>query len=212
MRIGQVAGSTVQRGAVWNRSEWFPSLVISSLLRLKSLPDSLGPQFSEVDWVPSDVLGAVIADLVLAVPDTTRGGGAEVFNVRNPNTTSWSSLIPMIKEAAKTKSEQNIQVVSPAVWLAQLQESVESDSNDAGAGLTGPLVAKNPAVKLVDFYREGLWPRLPSDAPLQLPMVVARAVATSDTLRNIPPVRPEWMRKWVAEWMEDVDPVATESL
>ncbi|KAI0904542.1 acetyl-CoA synthetase-like protein [Ustulina deusta] len=212
LRIGQVAGSTVQRGAVWNRSEWFPSLVISSLLRLKSLPDSLGPQFSAVDWVPSDVLGAVIADLVLAVPDTTRGGGAEVFNVRNPNTTSWSSLIPMIKEAAETKSEQNIQVVSPAVWLAQLQESVESDSNDAGTGLTGPLVARNPAVKLVDFYREGLWPRLPEDAPLQLPMVVARAVATSDTLRNIPPVRPEWMRKWVAEWMEDVDPVATESL
>ncbi|KAI1154293.1 acetyl-CoA synthetase-like protein [Nemania diffusa] len=207
LRVGQVGGSTAQRGAVWNRSEWLPSLVISSLLCLKSLPDSLGPQFSEVDWVPSDLLGAVVADLVLAAADTAHGDGAEVFNVRNPNTTSWSSLVPIIQEAAKTKVNESIPVIPSATWLAQLQESGESDSNEEGAEATKSLVAKNPAVKLIDFYREGLWPSLPENTPSQAPMVVTRTVATSSTLGDTPAVSPEWMTKWVGEWLEVCRPM-----
>ncbi|KAI8950517.1 hypothetical protein F4801DRAFT_343559 [Xylaria longipes] len=212
LRIGQVAGSTAQRGAIWNRSEWLPSLVISSLLRLKCLPDGLGPWFSEVDWVPSDLLGSVVADLVLAVPDTTHGAGAGVFNVRNPKTVSWSSLLTVIQETAETKFGQKLTVVPSTAWLAKLQESAETDGNEADVVLTMSLVARNPAVKLADFYRESLWPRLPEDIPSQSPMAIVRAVAASDTLRNMPPVSPAWMSKWVEEWMEDVDSVNTKSL
>lgn len=55
-RVGQVAVAVRRPGAVWNRSEWFPSLTISSFLRLVCLPDTLGRRFSDIDWVPSDVL------------------------------------------------------------------------------------------------------------------------------------------------------------
>ncbi|KAI0450477.1 hypothetical protein F5B21DRAFT_528887 [Xylaria acuta] len=209
----RIAGSTAQRGAIWNRSEWLPSLVISSLLRLKCLPDNLGPWFSDVDWVPSDLPGFVVADLALALPDTTRGDGAAVFNVRNPNTVSWNSLLPAIQDTAETKLGHGIHIVPSSAWLAKLQESVETDSNEAGTDSDmSLLVARNPAVKLVDFYGEGLWPRLPEDIPSRPSMVVARAVAASDTLRNIPPVSPAWMSKWVEEWMEDINRFTTESM
>ncbi|KAI1126031.1 male sterility protein-domain-containing protein [Nemania abortiva] len=205
LRIRQVAGSTAQQGAVWDRSEWFPSLVISSLLRLKCLPDSLGPQFSVVDWVPSDLLGAVVADLVLAVSDTTHSSDAEVFNVRNPNTSTWSTLIRAVREATRTKLGEIIEVVPPTEWLTRLEGSLDSNSSEAGTDLTISLTAKNPAIKLVDFYREGLWPHLPENTPPQSLMVVTRGMATSNALRSMPPISPEWMMKWVGEWLEDED-------
>ncbi|KAI2642228.1 putative NRPS-like enzyme [Xylaria nigripes] len=212
LRIGQVAGSTAQRGAVWNRAEWFPSIIISSLLRLRSLPDNLGPLFSEVDWVPSDLLGAVVTDLVLTVPGTTNGNGAEVFNVRNPNIVSWTSLIPTIVQTAKTKFGQDIQVVPSTTWLTQLEESADKDGNEADINVAMAFVAKNPAMKLVDFYRGDLWPRVTDNTPLHLPMVITRAVAASNTLRNMTPIGPEWMGKWVEEWTGDVTAITTESL
>ncbi|KAI1744667.1 hypothetical protein F4680DRAFT_233212 [Xylaria scruposa] len=203
LRIGQVAGSTVQHGALWNRSEWLPSLVMSSLLRLESLPDSLGPRFSEVDWVPSDLLGAVVADLVLAVPDTSYSDHAQVFNVRNPNVVPWSSLLPVIKEVAKDDLSQATQIVPSSTWLARLQESAEHDNNEENIKLDESLIMKNPAAKLIDFYREGLWPPLPENTPLQLPMTITRAVANSATLSNTPAISPSWMRKWIQEWIND---------
>ncbi|KAI1347975.1 acetyl-CoA synthetase-like protein [Xylaria sp. FL0043] len=210
LRIGQVAGSTTAGGATWNRSEWLPSLIISSMLRLKCLPDSLGPLFSDIDWVPSDLLGEIVADLVLATPDTPKGDHAMVFNVRNPNTTSWSSLIPAIKEVAKTRFNETLQVVSPMAWLSKLLQSVESDANEAGIELTASLVARNPALKLVDFYNETLWSCSLEDR--QLPMVVTRAMASSKTLRSVPAASPQLMRKWVDEWMDDVGPSRNQML
>ncbi|KAJ3580262.1 hypothetical protein NPX13_g292 [Xylaria arbuscula] len=199
LRIGQVAGSTAREGAIWNRSEWLPSLVISSLLRLNRLPENLGPQFSEVDWVPSDLLGIVISEIVLTGANKPPSDGVEVFNVRNPKTMSWSSLIPTVAEfAEKGSDEKGIQVVPPEAWLEVLQKSAEIDGDER-------LVARNPAIKLVDFYRESLWPRLSEDVQSQLPMDVTRAVTTSNRLRNLPPVSSEWMMKWVGEWLKDVE-------
>ncbi|KAK5635634.1 hypothetical protein RRF57_011346 [Xylaria bambusicola] len=212
LRIGQVAGSTTPGGTIWNRSEWLPSLVISSLLRLNCLPDNLGPQFSDVDWVPSDLLGIVIAELVLAGAKTAHGDGAEVFNVRNPNTVSWTALIPTIEGISQERSDKEaMQVVSPEIWLEVLQKTAETDGNEAGAGLIS-LVTKNPALKLVDFYSESLWPRLSENAQTQSPMDVTRAVAASNTLRNMTPLSSEWMGKWVKEWLKDIDLVVTKPL
>ncbi|KAJ8123778.1 hypothetical protein ONZ43_g354 [Nemania bipapillata] len=180
VHVGQVGGSTTQRGAIWNMSEWLPSLVICSLLRLKRLPDSLGPY-----------------------------DGAEVFNLRNPNTVSWSSLIPIIGEADKTKVDGIIQVVPYAAWMAQLQESGDIDSNEEDTKVTRSLMVKNPAVKLINFYREGLWPQLPKNIPTQSPILVTRIMVVSNTLRNMPPVSPEWMIKWVIEWLEVADSTNT---
>ncbi|KAI1748685.1 putative NRPS-like enzyme [Xylaria castorea] len=208
LRIGQVAGSTARHGAIWNRAEWLPSLVISSARTLNCLPNSLGPHFSEVDWVPSDLLGAVVRDITLANQTSTPEAGAEVFNVRNPRTTSWDSLIPTIQEAVSTKFSRTMQVVSHTEWLARLQESERGNYSETVDASPQELAVNNPAVKLLNFYRHGLWPQELENTTPQSPMVISRAVAISATLHDMPSVSPGWMEKWIQEWIYDEEPVA----
>ncbi|KAI1329843.1 hypothetical protein F5Y16DRAFT_364823 [Xylariaceae sp. FL0255] len=196
LRVGQVGGPTAPHGAIWNPAEWLPSLVISSISVLKCLPDSLGPHFSDVDWVPSDLLGPVVTDLSLANTATSQELGAKVFNVRNPRTATWASLLPVIQETAKTVSAADITVVSSAEWLKRLDASEKANP---GHGID------NPAVKLLDFYHHGLQLGESGGASLYPPMAIDRAAATSATLRDMPAVSAEWMRKWVGEWMSAKD-------
>ncbi|KAI1763791.1 putative NRPS-like enzyme [Hypoxylon sp. FL1150] len=191
-RVGQVAGA-VRRPGMWNRSEWLPSLVISSL-HIGCLPDSLGPQFSEVDWMPSDML----ADIVVDLANRHEAGdkhGAEVFNLRNPRTVRWDALIPAIRDAAE-RLGRTLDIVSPSTWLSRLEESM-ADVSKGDADALVAAVASNPAIKLMDFYREWLW----THGAASQPMAVERSLAASPTLRDMPPVSAEWMRKWFNEWM-----------
>lgn len=208
-RVGQVAGAVRQlrpRGAemVWNRAEWFPSLVVGSL-RLGCLPSDLGAQFSEVDWLPVDVLADVVVDLALLRPrsgnSSSSGNGADVFNLRNPHTVPWETLIPAVAETAKELLSQTLQVVSPAVWLARLNESMAGATKGESSDLEDA-VKSNPAIKLLDFYRDGLWAENESKKNASSrPMAVERACAGSETLRGVSPVTGEWMRRWVEEWI-----------
>ncbi|KAI1085430.1 acetyl-CoA synthetase-like protein [Whalleya microplaca] len=195
-RLGQVAGPARQPG-IWNRAEWLPSLVASSLY-LGCLPDNLGAQFSEVDWMPSDLLAEVVVDLAAKSghPESKTSPGADVFNLRNPKTTTWVKLLPAITDAAREKQGQVPEIVSPATWLARLQESMtvatKGDKSDLAT-----VVITNPALKLLEFYRDSLWG---SDVASP-PMLVEQAVSASPTLRDMPAVGLDWMRKWVDEWM-----------
>jgi thioester reductase-like protein len=199
LRIGQIAGA-VDRGLPWNRAEWLPSLVFSSL-HLGCVPENLGPSFSDVDWVPADLLAEVVCDLALADSGAGQaaGGGAEVFHLRNPHTTPWSALLPAVVDAACEHSGGKApEIVSPVSWLARLEESVVGVSDLAS------LAVSNPAIKLLDFYRNGLWasgakPAAHVASPAILS--VERALAASSTLSDMPAVKTEWMRKWVDEWM-----------
>ncbi|KAI1445617.1 putative NRPS-like enzyme [Annulohypoxylon stygium] len=193
-RVGQVAGA-VRGPGMWNRSEWFPSLVISSL-DFGCLPDSLGPQFSEVDWLPADLLAEVVVDLAghRGSGDGGRdGSGAVVFNLRNPNTASWNLLVLAIVEAVRDRLGRDLGVISSSSWLDRLQEAAAGDSSD----LTRT-AKSNPAIKLVSFYSNDLWAGKDSESKL---MSVERALGASSTLREMPSVGVEWMRKWVNEWI-----------
>ncbi|SPQ27494.1 2d27d111-a7df-4dfd-b53e-66ee884047f0 [Thermothielavioides terrestris] len=216
LRVGQVAGSVGGRMA-WNRSEWLPSLVLSSLLHLGCLPDSLGRTAAEVDWMPADVLADVVCDLALANSsqpggnepngkdrerDVAEATGAEVFQLRNPRTTSWRALLPAVVAAARARFETAPEIVPPSVWLARLEESMagpaeaeaeaKADKDTRGLAV---VAMSNPALKLIDFYREGLSPSSRDAHPAL--MSVKQALAASPTLRDMPAVSQELMRKWV---------------
>ncbi|KAE8321898.1 hypothetical protein BDV39DRAFT_210265 [Aspergillus sergii] len=59
----QIAGP-VRSPSLWNKAEWFPSLVLSSL-HVGALPDTLAPALDRIDWVPSDLLAAILVNLAL---------------------------------------------------------------------------------------------------------------------------------------------------
>ena len=198
LRVGQVAGAiSVSRpdtkGKGWNRSEWFPSLVISSLLTLGCLPSNLGRRFSTIDWIPVDLLAEAALELAVADSNSSEGGqGAQVFNVRNPRTTGWDELLPVVRERAGYHGLAVPEVVSPSVWLGKLQESLERGS---GGDIS------NLAVKLLEFYRDGLWGENSASGDNELPMSIERALSASPALRGVPAVSAEWMGKWVDEWL-----------
>ncbi|KAI0544499.1 male sterility protein-domain-containing protein [Xylaria curta] len=198
-RVGQVAGAISHKG-VWNPAEWLPSLVMSSR-HLGCLPDNLGPRFSTVDWVPVDALADVVVDLATYHPMSNSGGdvakgsaeGTRVRNIRNPAVVSWEDVLPAIKEGIEDRG--TIEVVSAGAWLHRLEKSVEATAGDTGA------IAANPAIKLIEFYKNSLWNSAGPISSKTAPMAIEKTLDASPTLRDLPPVSTAWMRKWVDEWL-----------
>lgn len=87
----------VYNPGLWNKAKWFPSLVIS-FLHVGALPDSLGPRFSKIDWIPINLLAGILVELVfgkhqqqlqlLDVGDDVATRQAQVFHIINPNSTT----------------------------------------------------------------------------------------------------------------------------
>lgn len=207
-RVGQVAGPVNRTGGngtmIWNRAEWLPSLVISSF-HLGCLPSNLGPRFSQVDWMPSDRAAEAVADLAVAdagppsssaAPSTPGRSGAAFFNLRNPRTTTWNPLLHALQDAARRRRGRELDVVAPAVWLRRLARSGEKN-DDGGEMVSDADMARNPAIKLFAFYRDGLW----AGGPVAEPMAVERSVGASATLREMPAIQTDWMRGWLEDWL-----------
>ncbi|KAI0533112.1 male sterility protein-domain-containing protein [Xylaria digitata] len=204
-RVGQVAGAIKHKG-MWNPAEWLPSLVISSQ-NLRYLPNSLGPQFSAVDWVPVDTLADVVVDLATGLrrADEATEEGARVFNIRNPVVISWETLLPAIQEGIEAGPGGAVEVVLPEMWLTRLEKSVEAATTDDEINAAAKA---NPAMKLVEFYRNSVWNvnggPASTAATSQAPMAIEKTLDASPTLRDLPPVSLGWMRKWVDEWLASV--------
>ncbi|KAK8075277.1 hypothetical protein PG997_009940 [Apiospora hydei] len=205
-RVGQVAGPVGGTGGsgnkmMWNRSEWLPSLVISSF-HLGYLPSDLGPRFSQVDWMPSDLAGKAVVDLAVASSDPASFSAVatspSVFNLRNPHTTTWTALIPALQDVARQHLGKALDVVQPTLWLQRLETGEYDNAEQAIATAS---VARNPAVKLFAFYRDGLW----ADGPTAEPMSVECSVNASATLRDMPAVQVDWMRRWIQDWLGLLD-------
>lgn len=62
-RVGQIAGPVTSENGMWNVNEWFPSLLLSCNT-LGRVPSSLGAMDC-MDWIPVDLLGAMLAEVVL---------------------------------------------------------------------------------------------------------------------------------------------------
>lgn len=193
LRVGQVAGA-IQQGVEWNRKEWFPSLIIGSL-SIGCVPDDLGLQFSDVDWLPVDLLANVLVELVSDLgfekSDKTR-----VYNLRNPPVTPWSDLLPTVVSSAATllESGQRLEVVSPSTWLKRLKA--------AASNLTGDEITTNPAIKLLEFYENYLWGGDVQQGASKKPsMSIEGAYAKSKALCDMPAINQQLIQKWMDEWM-----------
>lgn len=106
IRVGQVAGP-VERGekGEWSRWEWLPSLVKSSAY-LQMLPKTLGPM-EEVDWVPVDVLGRVIGELVMsAVRNQAYENKPELRTPRKASIHVRTTLLGRTPESVKNRPNQ----------------------------------------------------------------------------------------------------------
>lgn len=85
------------------------------------------------------------------------------------------------------KKSDPIEPVSFASWLSALQASAALGTED---------VAKNPGIKLLDFYK-GMAEEGAEDEVL---LETEVTVGTSESMRRLTPVGEEWMRIWLGQW------------
>lgn len=147
LRIGQVSGHS-EKG-LWNDSEAIP-LMIRSAVTLGALPEL----DVECSWLPVDVLARGIVEIAgtcgcISRPHSPRSdssGGSSysiiededdvVYNLCNPHTFAWSSLLATLRE-----NGLEFETVTFQTWLQLLR-----DSEARGEELV------NPAVKLTAHY------------------------------------------------------------
>ena len=212
-RIGQVAGPVIIEGSMWNRREWLPSLIISSLF-LGKIPSSLGPN-NKIEWIPVDILSEIIMDFLLgqaemiphdlpteidlinrsdhqisgcmAVASAARS--PPVYNLVNPRGTTWQSLLPTIL-AYYSDTGNPLETVTLREWVDALQTSV------SGVDRFNDSLSANPAAKLLDFFQT----LVEREAELGPSFETSQATRASITLRDLKPVDPEWMVRWLKQW------------
>lgn len=179
-RVGQVAGSTMEKG-LWNRQEWVPTVVATSK-SLGLVPETLGS--TPVDWIPVDSLASIISDLVSTRRETATGMSARcaVFNLVNPSVTSWCTLLPAIRD------RYNVKPVAFVEWISVLEDIGNPSSKE---------IASKPALKLLDFYR-GLADT--SGGALSVPIEVGKAKESSATMDSLGPISGDLMRNWLDQW------------
>ncbi|EMD01008.1 hypothetical protein BAUCODRAFT_62089 [Baudoinia panamericana UAMH 10762] len=173
-RVGQVAGPTTSEG-MWQKQEWLPSLVVSSV-HLGALPASLGP-LNMIDWVPVDLMARSLVEVSnMAAKPTLMG--AVVYNVVNPQRTTWAALLPSLQERL------GLSAVSLTDWISKLESIDRADT------------ARYPAIKLLDFFK-GLNVHGEDTAPR---FETARTQQASPTLESLQPVNSTWMDLWLRQW------------
>ncbi|KAF2446773.1 NRPS-like enzyme [Karstenula rhodostoma CBS 690.94] len=197
-RVGQIAGAVGEGvDATWSTAEWLPGLVVTSI-SLGLLPEDLGAELNQVDWVPVDLLSKVLLELGTGSSPKTSNNGAEVFNLLNPKTTSWKELIPAVVSGVEKHTGKVLGVVPAGDWLEKLQEVVDNFSGDDAADL----VRKYPAVRLQEFYEARL---LASEKAIKWDL--DRATSHSATLNSMPAIGGDWVEKWVERWIRDMKAV-----
>lgn len=227
-RVGQVAGASSTAGG-WNRTEWLPSLVLSSR-HLGALPDSIGEGrgvMEFVDWVPVDELASVLVELSFSLAESKAspangdgggddggdGGDLQVFHCVNPHPIPWRDLVPAIvrvlsaslgsgsrDDTDKGGEEEGggvISVVEFREWLDRLESSA---THTGGTPFIETDLERNPALKLLEFYRRLLIDSAEGEPSARL--ASKKTVHVSKSLANLGPIQPEWMGGWVQDWLK----------
>ena len=211
-RVGQIAGP-VRHAGLWNKTEWFPSLVISSL-HVGAIPDSLGTTMGNIDWVPIDDLAEVLVDLAVNSPQSHQQGSpndnaqpkrAQVFHPLNPHPTTWQAIRPIIaselSSRVESKTKEPLHIIPLGSWLSKVREDIErTASSNNSATLADSdmesLLQVNPAVKLLAFYEEVLGSKELSKRSWDM----RETMESSTKVRGLEGIKVEWVRKWVREW------------
>ncbi|PQE15461.1 NRPS-like enzyme protein [Rutstroemia sp. NJR-2017a BVV2] len=190
-RVGQIAGPAYTSG-VWNKSEWMPSMVVTSF-HMGFIPSDLGSEKMKLDWVPIDILSSSLVDISFnKVPDSN----IRVFHPVNQSPTTWATLLPAILKTLNASSPKDHPAVTPipyGTWLQKLRETARENALSKSMELQ-EILAKYPAIKLLDFFET-----LPGTAWADKD--VTETLNASEHLANLKGIEAEWMEKWVKGWI-----------
>lgn len=168
-RVGQIAGPSTGSGG-WPKQEWFPSLLLSSKY-VGALPSSLGAH-DRIDWIPVNDVASIISELLQRTDTTT----CKVYHIVNPQTTTWQYLLEHLQTRLGVKS------VPLTQWLDTVATTGEED------------LTKNPALKLLDFFKD-----MQTNDHRTYHLSTAETLQASKTLRTLQPVSTELLDLWLTQ-------------
>lgn len=217
-RVGQIAGAVNSKGC-WIRDEWFPSLVISSLL-LGVFPRYLGPMMGVIDWIPVDLLAGIVTELALGqwsedneIPSVEEDADVswladssppmsspsvpprkvQVFHPLNPHATTWDVVCPIFIDTLSKITGKDLETMDSDVWLEKVQNDMEIRTGKAlEEEELEAYLRRNPAFKLLDFYNDVM--RSSRESANDLDRV--KTLLSSEKLRGLEGVNIEWISKW----------------
>ncbi|ORY70408.1 nonribosomal peptide synthetase [Pseudomassariella vexata] len=184
IRVGQIAGPEREEGA-WNRQEWLPSIVASSLY-MKALPSNLGAM-DRVDWTPAERIASLVLEILGVAQKVDPEDITGYYHGVNPSVTSWKELAPAVQEFY---GEDRIkEFVSFREWVNRLEKSQADgiQSVDANAG-----------VKLLDFYKLLAEDQEAGHHGMQFDM--RNTVKRSVTMARSGVVTKDMMKRWCKQW------------
>ena len=153
-----------------------------------------------MSWIPVDITANIIVDLVLAnagpihKDDAPTSSSSAVpsnmhhYNLVNPHPGVWSTLVPTVIQYFQNEVKSStIEPVPFSAWLSALLASAALGTED---------VAKNPGIKLLDFYTAMNEGGAEEEAMLE----TKETAKTSESMRALAPVGKEWMGIWLGQW------------
>lgn len=181
IRVSQIAGPKGKKGR-WNPQEMIPTIFASSLY-LGVLPDK--PASGEtIDWMPIEDVAAVVLEIAGATQPVPVGDIAGYFHLANPNKTTWSQLIPAVREYYGDRIKD---VLGYSEWVEALEKSAQSS----------PDLVKNPGIKLLDTFRDFNAAGPEAD---MTKLDTKRSEALSPTMAAFTPVTPDLIKNWCEQW------------
>ncbi|KAF7936357.1 uncharacterized protein EAE98_002576 [Botrytis deweyae] len=190
-RVGQIAGPAYTSG-VWNKSEWMPSLVVTSF-HMGFLPENLGSDEMKLDWVPIDILSSSLVDLSFYKDPNASENGAKVFHPLNQTPTTWNTLLPIILDTLNSLNPKvAITTILYTVWLKKLKDTTRENASSTAE--LEAMLEKYPAIKLREFF-ETLPQTKWSDKDVEM------AMGASVHLKGLKGIEGAWMEKWVKGWI-----------
>lgn len=183
VRVGQVAGPEAERG-MWNRQEWLPSIVASSLY-LGALPADLG-SMDRADWTPAEKIAQLVLEAagvarVLERADEITG----YYHGVNPRAVRWEGYLSRaVQDFYGT--ERIAEVLPFGEWCDRL-ERTQADGEAS--------VARNPGVKLLDSYR-GMAAAKGHSVVYDMRETAARCPVVEDVVAITPDMMKHWCKQW----------------
>lgn len=199
-RVGQLAGAANHSG-IWNKAEWFPSLIISSV-QIGAIPDSLGSTFDRIDWVPIDLLADILVELALergqpaATFTDSETQHAHVYHPLNPHTTTWTAMRAIVLDELSSHMTKPIEIVPLRVWVAKVRKEADAMVDSGGNVSLEAALRRNPAAKLIDFFEDLASSEKVSTNQLEF----SETLKLSKAMQGLGPIKDAWVRKWIREW------------
>lgn len=158
------------------------------------MPEDLGSA-TNLDWIPVDLLAEIVGDVVKF---HKRRETSEVFyNLVNPKTTNWRTVVPVIKTRLEKSLSADVSVVPFQDWVEMLRKSEGKIIRQVQANHDVLATRAQTGLKLISFF-ESLGGHDEVDQSVRW---ASENISTASTVfTTLEAISEAWFHTWMSQW------------